>query len=69
MAVPLYDPKAMIAPAGTASIERSDFIELVGIHQDKGKNVDPEERGNEMAEGRSNVQVRSISTMTRTMSY
>jgi hypothetical protein len=46
----LYDPKAMIAPAGTASIEGSDFIELVGIHQDKGKNVDPEERGNEMAE-------------------
>ena len=46
----LYDPKAMIAPAGTTSIEGSDFIELVGIHQDKGKNVDPEERGNEMAE-------------------
>ena len=45
----LYDPKSMIAPVGATSAGGSDSIELVGIHRGKGKNVDPEERGNEMA--------------------
>ena len=27
----------------------TDFVELVGVHRDKGKNIDPEERGNGMA--------------------
>ena len=45
----LYDPKSMIVPASTTSTGGSDFIELVGVHRDKGKNVDPEEKGNEMA--------------------
>ena len=45
----LYDSNSMMVPAGTTSTGRSDSIELVGIHQDKGNNVDPEERGNEMA--------------------
>ena len=34
----------MIVPAGTTSTGGSDSIELVGVHRDKGKNVDPEER-------------------------
>jgi len=48
---PLYDPNSMIVPAGTTSTPTggSDSLELVGVHRDKGKNVDPEERGNEMA--------------------
>jgi hypothetical protein len=45
----LYDPKSMIAPAGTSSTGGSDSIELVGIHRDKGRNVNPGERGNGMA--------------------
>ena len=45
----LYDPKSMIVPAGTTSTGESDFIELVGVHWDKGNNIDPEEKGNEMA--------------------
>ena len=45
----LYDPKSMIVPAGTTSTGESDFIELIGVHRNKGKNVDPEERGNGMA--------------------
>jgi hypothetical protein len=44
----LYDPKSMIASAGTTSTGGSDSIELVSIHRDKGTNVDPEERGNGM---------------------
>ena len=44
----LYDPKSMMAPAGTTSTGGLDSIELVGIHGDKEKDVDPEERGNEM---------------------
>jgi hypothetical protein len=42
----LYNPNSMIVPAGTTSTGGSDSIELVGVHQDKGQNVDPEERGN-----------------------
>jgi len=54
----LYDPNSMIPPAGTTSTGGSDSIELVGIHRDKGKNVDPEERG----QSTNQVQVGSIST-------
>jgi len=46
----LYDPKSMIVPVGTTSAGGSDFIELIGVHRDKGKSTDPEERGNGMAE-------------------
>ena len=45
----LYDRNSMIVPAGTTSAGGSDSIELVGVHQDKGKNVDPEEIENDMA--------------------
>jgi hypothetical protein len=45
----LYDPKSMVVPAGITSTGGSDFIELVGVHRDKGKNIDPEGKGNEMA--------------------
>ena len=45
----LYDPNSMIAPVGTTSAGGSDTIEVVGTRQDKGKNIDPEERGNETA--------------------
>ena len=45
----LYDPKSMMALAGTTSTGGWDSIELVGIHGDKGKNVDPEGRRNKMA--------------------
>jgi hypothetical protein len=46
----LYNPNSMIIPAGTTSTSTggSDSIELVGVHRDKGKNVDPVERGNGM---------------------
>jgi hypothetical protein len=35
---------SMIIPAATTSTGGPEFIELVGVHRDKGKNVDPEER-------------------------
>jgi len=46
----LYDPNSMIILAGATSSSTggSDTIELV-VHQNKGKNVNPEERGNGMA--------------------
>ena len=44
----LCDPNSMIVLADTTSTGGSDFIELVGVHRDKGKNVDLEERGNRM---------------------
>ena len=41
----LYDPpNSLIVLAGTTSTGGSDSIELIGVHRDKGKNVDPEER-------------------------
>jgi hypothetical protein len=40
----LYGPNSMIVPAGTTSTGGSDSIELVGVHRDKEKNVNPEER-------------------------
>jgi hypothetical protein len=40
----------MIVLAGTTSTGGSDSIELVGVQRDKGKNVDPEERGNGIRE-------------------
>ena len=41
-----YNPlKAMMVPASTTSTGGSDFTELVGIHRDNRKSVDPEERG------------------------
>ena len=40
----LSDPNSMIVPVGTTSTGGSEPIELVGVHRDKGKNVDPEER-------------------------
>ena len=47
-----YDPKSMIAsvPVDATSTGGSEFIELVGVHQDEGKNVHPEESENGMAE-------------------
>jgi hypothetical protein len=45
----LYDRNTMIFPAGTTSTGESESIELVGVHRNKGKNVDPEERKNGMA--------------------
>jgi hypothetical protein len=45
----LYDPNSLIVLADTTSTGGSESIELVGVHRDKGNNVDPEERGNEMA--------------------
>jgi hypothetical protein len=45
----LYDPNSMIIPGSTTSTGGSDSIELVGVHRNKGKNFDPLERGNGMA--------------------
>ena len=45
----LYNPKLMIAQADTTSPGGSDVIELVGVHRDRGKNADPEETRNSMA--------------------
>jgi len=47
----LYDPNSMIVLAGTTStggptVGGSNSIELVGVHRNKGKNINPEERGN-----------------------
>jgi len=40
----LYDRNSMTVPRGTTSTGGSDSIKLIGIHRDKGKNVEPEER-------------------------
>ena len=40
----LYALNSMIVPTGTNSTGESELIELFGVHRDKGKNVDPEER-------------------------
>jgi hypothetical protein len=45
----LYDRNTMVFLAGTTSTGGSYSIELVGVHRNKGKNVDPEERRNGMA--------------------
>ena len=44
-----YYPNSMIVPAGTKSTGGSDFVELIGVHRDKGKNIDPEGKENGMA--------------------
>ena len=45
----LHDRNSMIVLAGTTSTGGSNSIELVGVHWDKGKTVNPEERGSGMA--------------------
>jgi len=44
----LYNPKSLMVPAGTTSPGRSDVIELVGVHRDKGITSDPQETSDSM---------------------
>ena len=63
----LYDPNSIIVLGGTTSTGGSESIELVDVHRDKGKNVDPEERGNGMAKyepGPSRIDFDDHSTMS-----
>ena len=63
----LYDTNSMIVPAGTNSTGGSDPIELVGVPRDKGKNVDPEVGGNEMAKyepGSSRIDFHDLGVMS-----